>query len=520
MEKKENAASPSPNKLLSGPRLGLLLLLVWSAALAIWGFDPKVDLNGDNVAYLSLSRGILSGEGFCQTSDPACPPEKHFPPGYPLLLAAASLVSGDLLFLKALNGALLVACAFLLRALCLRLGLPPLLSLAAAFAVPANAHLLRSSTILMSEIPFLFWSLLLLWLAAAPASGRPFWKSPRFWAAAVVSAAAVYTRTAGVALPFGVVLALLAAKRRKEAAAFALANAALLLPWQIRNAGLAGESYASQLLAVNPYRPELGQAGAAELAARFGRNVARYLGEEIPSALAPAFHPDGPGAGGWILGILLVALAGRGLWKLPKGRALLGGVLLGSFGVMFLWPEVWGGVRFMLGTVPLLTVLALWGAQDLVSKKAKLPPAWAFAVPVLLLFGLGGVRTMARADYPAPWQRYKALAEWCSRNTPDTALVVARKPTLFWLWSSRRSVNYKLTTDADALIADLDSVGADYVVVEQLGYASTARNLVPAMQANPGRFAPVVAAQNPFTALYRFLPEPPPARSPESPSAE
>ena len=61
MEKKENAAAPSPNKLLSASRLGLLLLLVWSAALAVWGFDPKVDLNGDNVAYLSLSRGILSG---------------------------------------------------------------------------------------------------------------------------------------------------------------------------------------------------------------------------------------------------------------------------------------------------------------------------------------------------------------------------------------------------------------------------------------------------------------------------
>ena len=520
MERKENASAPSKNKILSGPRLGLLLLLAWSVGLAVWGFDPKVDLNGDNVAYVSLSRGILSGQGFCQVSDPACPPEKHFPPGYPLLLAAASLVSGDLLFLKALNGALLVACAFLLRALCLRLGLPPLLALAAAFALPANAHLLRSSTVLMSEVPFLFWSLLALLLAASSAGGRPFPRNPRFWCAAAVSAVAVYTRTAGVALPFGAVLALLVAKRRKEAAAFALANAALLLPWQIRNAGVAGESYASQLLMVNPYRPELGMEGFAGMAARFGRNVARYLGQEIPSALAPAFDPAGPGAGGWILGILLVALAGWGLWKLPKCRALVGGVLLGSFGVMFLWPDVWGGVRFMLGTVPLLTVLVLWGAHSLVSARAKVPPAWALAVPVLLLFGLGDVRAMARADYPAPWQRYRALAEWCSRNTPDTALVVARKPTLFWLWSSRHSLNYRLTTDADALIADLDSVGADYVVVEQLGYASTARNLVPAMQANPGRFAPVVAAQNPFTALYRFLPPTPPARSPESPSAE
>ena len=59
----------------------VLILLAWTVGLFVWGFDPKVDLNGDNVAYYSLATAMNEGRGYCQVNEPGCPPDKHFPPG-------------------------------------------------------------------------------------------------------------------------------------------------------------------------------------------------------------------------------------------------------------------------------------------------------------------------------------------------------------------------------------------------------------------------------------------------------
>ena len=493
----------------------VLILLAWTVGLFVWGFDPKVDLNGDNVAYYSLATAMNEGRGYCQVNEPGCPPDKHFPPGYPALLSLAMRVSADPVFLKAVNGALLAGGVLLAWGVALRLGFPPLLALGTAMLLPANAHLLRSATTMMSEIPFLFWSLLLLFLLLGlPEDDRRPWRRPVFWGAVLAAAAAVYTRTAGVSLLFGAVLFLAVERKRAAAGIFALAVSLLLLPWQLRNAMVpGGDSYADQLLMVNPYRPELGTVDAAGLLARFWENLVRYAGTEIPSGMLPFLGESA--VAGWVAGIALVALAAVGLKALPRRRSLVGFVLLGSFGVLLLWPPVWTGPRFMLGVLPLLVALAVWGATTLVRRFAGTDaPAWPCVLAVLLLFTLGDVRAMAKADYSAPWRNYKALAEWVGANVPKDAVVVARKPTLFWLWSGRTTTCYRLTVDDRELMAHLDSVGAGYVVLEQLGYASTARNLVPAMERNAERFAPVVATRPPVTALYRLLPPRPPREAP------
>jgi hypothetical protein len=50
----------------------------------------------------------------------------------------------------------------------------------------------------------------------------------------------------------------------------------------------------------------------------------------------------------------------------------------------------------------------------------------------------------------------------------------------------------------------LIDANVDYVVLEQLGYSSTARYLYPAIQKHPECFTPVMHLENPDTYLLQF----------------
>jgi hypothetical protein len=495
--------------------LTLLLLVGFFLACYLPAFDPKLDLNGDNAAYLALGKSLASGQGFHSIDEPGSPPGNHFPPGYPLFLSVLLQFSDNLIFLKAANGALFLAAAVLLLLLLRRLGTPPLFALGVSMALLANSHLVRFATILMSEIPFVVIAMgALLLLLQLPTEGedRP-WKSWRWWLLAALLVYGYYVRTAGVALLFGVLVHFAWNRRWQSTALTLVAFVAGVVPWILRGKALGGNSYIHQLFSVNPYRPELGQAGFGDLVHRFVENFTRYLHAEIPSALFPFLKVsyEGPvAAGEWIIGVLLVGLIGWGLWKLPSGRTAVGAYLVGSFGILLLWPEVWSGVRFMLGILPLLLALSLWGAHVLVRDVSGWqPPAlWPVLIAVALVFSssLAEVRAQAKAEYPPAWQAYVRLAEWVRDNTPANTVVVARKPQLFWVWSQRQTASYRLTTDAEALIAHMDSIHADLVVLEQLGYASTGRNLYPAMMKHQERFPRLLFIEQPvYTALHKFV---------------
>jgi hypothetical protein len=60
---------------------------------------------------------------------------------------------------------------------------------------------------------------------------------------------------------------------------------------------------------------------------------------------------------------------------------------------------------------------------------------------------------------------------------------------------------YKYTADAEELIEGLHQQNVRYVVLEQLGYASTGRYLVPAIQKYPLKFEVVYHVKDPDTYL-------------------
>lgn len=74
---------------------------------------------------------------------------------------------------------------------------------------------------------------------------------------------------------------------------------------------------------------------------------------------------------------------------------------------------------------------------------------------------------------------------------------------MLYMYAERPGVNYLYTDDARALIADLVKKNVDLVLVDALGYSSTYRYLIPAIQQYP-QFFPRALAYYENTGTYLF----------------
>ncbi len=479
-------------------------------------FDAKLDLGGDNAGYYILGQSLHSGQGYTDIHLPGAPAAKHFPPGYPAVLAVFMTISDSFEFLKWMNGLLFLGALLMLQRLFVRMTQNSLLSWTALGLTLLNAHLLRSSTILMSEIPFLFFSVATLsCLVKWKDSETPFWKSPWFWAMLVLSSASYHIRTAGLALIAGIGLYLLFEKKWTAAVGYGVGFIGLALPWFLRGKALGGNPYLQQLIQVNPYRPEEGVLTASGWLDRIQTNGWRYLTQEIPNGLFPkldvVYSLDEP-TGFFLYGSLLVILVVFGTFKMPKLRMMWAGYLAASAAIFLLWPEVWFGVRFMQPLIPFLLLAATvgaWEALKWAQNRFKLP-SWVASPYMLMAAGLIQLSavTKLRADSQDPvgsqYANYFNMGRYAGQNLPANAIIATYKPALFYLYAQRPCVRFPSLEDHDAFIAKLKEQGVTHVVVDQLGYSAIGRYVVPAIQKYPERFPLILQLPNPDTYLLQL----------------
>ena len=472
-------------------------------------FDSKLDMGGDNAGYYILGRALLQGEGYTNIHIPGTPAASHFPPGYPALLAVAMLFGKSFTWLKVVNGILFGAALWWFRSIAEKATGSTAFAWVAVLLVGLNSHLLRSSTIMMSEIPYTAASILALWtLLRWDPESKAFYRSYDFWLVVVLASAAFYIRTAGIALGAGIGLYLLFERRWAAAFTFGGAFFALYLPWVLRGRAVdAGSAYVDQLLSVNPYRPEEGQIDVSGLWDRIAENAGRYLGQELPNSMIPSltvdYNPEAPVSHPFV-GLLLLGLIVYGIVRLPKLRWLVAGYVLASFAIFLVWPSVWYGVRFIQPLVPVLVLSALYGAWELLRRVLPSWNPWWFAALGLLL--LAPVRTLndeAKLDYPMPYQNYFRLGEFAKANVPADAQFATTKPALWYLFAERKATRIPTEADPALFMQRLQEEGLNYVVVDQLGYGSVGRYFVPAYQAYPERFELVAQLPNPDTYIFK-----------------
>ena len=492
---------------------GILFLIFFFAYQ--YTFDSKLDLGGDNGGYYILGKALSSGQGYTNIHYIGNPPHSHFPPGYPALLAVFMFISDSVIFIKIMNGLLLAGSALLLYRVFFKVTKSPQLSFVSSVLILLNMHLLKYSTIMMSEIPFLFFGSLTLLLFLNSSEKEKFYKSPSFYGLIAVSSFAYHIRTAGIALIGGVILYLLIKKNWKFLLAYFAGFVALGIPWFLRGKSLGGgNKYIDQLFMINPYRPEEGTMQIGDWFTRFFNNLTRYISKEIPHGIFPGvkvdYSPDATEAQ-WLVGFICITLIVYGLIKLKNYRTFFIGYIGGTFAILLLWPDVWFSVRFMLPLIPILLFLIVYAVYELVSLiaerlkiKKTISPLIILVMAFFFLPQLKELHAKAKENYPRKFNNYFEAGKWASKNLPKNAVVSTRKPNLFYLTANRKLNRFKSTADYNQLLDALKEKQTTHVVLDQMGYSQTFRYLLPVIQSNPEKFTQIHLVSNPDTYLFSF----------------
>jgi hypothetical protein len=526
-----SASDPrQPTAVIDGParqRPDLLPYLYASLLILLFAFvytailDSKVEVVGDNAAYYILGKALYEGAGYTFINVPEAPPATLWPPGYPALIALTmTLWSSDFVAVKSANGIVfmlaLVAAFFLFR----RLSGNVHLAFVAAVAMLCNGHLLRSSTLIMSETLFLLCAVLVLLVGAYIAEAEEDFRRPQIYLLVLCLIAAFYVRTVGIFLFGSVCLILVWQRQWKYLALTTVGYILATLPWHLRGRNIdGGSAYISAWMRVNPYQPELGTIGLQDLLLRLFNNAERYISIEIPDGLFYYIVNNDLSVRqatttSVLSGIILVLLAGYGFYAFKRSRLLVVAYVGAVGGVLLIWPEVWSGTRFLQPLIPLLllgifnglwvlarVLLRRWVAVRYVHSLLLAPLLFIYYEDVEYLNELA-----KRGVYPQSWLNYFEVARWVDENTPADTIVACRKPNMFYLYANRRTVSYAFTPDAAELIADLERKQVDYVVAENLGFSSTRRYLLPAIEQEAERFSVVYKREDPDAWLFKFMP--------------
>jgi len=501
------------NKLFIRIIPGLLVLLLFLAVYS-YVYDAKLDLNGDNAAYFMLGKALAGGHGYVNLNSIEQTENNHFPPGYPAILSVLIKIFGESYNVpKLFNGLCFMGVLILLFYSGRELTASLPVVMITIFSLLLNSHLLRYSTIIMSELPFLLLSLLAIFFFSTSRKDSEFLKDSKFYLTILFIVGSFYVRSTGIALLLSIILYLLHKRHWQQALAYCGAFILLVAPWLIRGQILGGNSYLHQLIMVNPYRPGMGELGIVDLINRLFDNLSRYISTEIPSAVFSFIRVDYQSMVTpwlWFTGLTFIIVAGYGLWHLQKFRWLIVYYVLSTFGILILWPEVWVGVRFLLPILPFLVLGFFIGLETLIIKLGA-TKTWYFWLPGILLFAyitpLRNLHYQAIKPYDNSWVNYFEMAQYLQENEHDKVVVACRKPVIFYLHANTFTTNYKYTTDQTLLIQDLRDKKVTYVVLEQLGYSSTLRYLFPVFRDQPDLFEIIKQNDKPNTYLVQLLEE-------------
>ena len=489
----------------------IILLLIVSTFLYTYTFDAKLDLNGDNVDYYLLSKSLVEGKGYTTIWYPNSPAYTHRPPGYSMLIAAAMLLGfKSFVAVKWLNFLLFAGLIILFYQICRNIFDNKALSVTAAGLIAVNFHLIHFAWQMMSEISFLFFIVLTFYfLIKTEESKKPLLKNPFLWLMIFGLSASYHIKTVGISMLLAVLVYLGFQRDWKKAVTVFAGFTALALPYYLRNKMLGvGSGYLKYVAYKNPYQRELGTMGLTDYIERIISNGSRYLSIEIPHGMLPFIDETKVTTMGWIAGLLITALCVFALWRLKKYRKLIFSLFAVNFGILLLWPEVWVGIRFMIPLLPFLFLLLVAALWELLKPFRDKPAYLYILLPLFLLANkamYSAYNQTARYGYPPAYTNYFNMAAWAAQNTAPHDIFIARKPQFFYLFSGRQTNTYLYISDDRKLIQNIEDNGAKYVVIDQLGYGSTPRYLVPAIQKHASLFKVVHQIPKPDTYLLQFL---------------
>ncbi len=418
----------------------------------------------DDGVYLISARALAAGEGYRFTHLPGAPAAVHFPPGWPLLLAVLWKAWPDfpanLAMFRYVNPALAaaaaaLACAYGIR----RLRIAPAVAVVATVVFAATLPVLTLYGVLFAEPLFLLVSIGALFTAdRAVREGG----AASAALAGVLAGVAALVRSTGLAFLAAIPMALLFARRRRDAAVAFGVMLAFVVPWQLWATVHAQELAPPLRGNYGPYLPWLLDA-VRERGAPFLLAIAAENVQALQRTLAVVFFPVGVRPVRPLLVVLLVvvfALGFHAVWR--RSRAFCCAAAAYAVIVLF-WP--YAPDRFAWAVWPLAGLVLAAGALEagLLARFAGLPRgarAACAALAAVAAVAVAGAAFYTARGVSRGWadiaqrrnaERLAPIAEWVNAHTAPDDVVAADGDPLIHLYTGRRVVPVHILTPDEYL---------------------------------------------------------------------
>lgn len=473
-------------------------------------FDKKPDLNGDASSYYMLANSISSGHGYKDISNVNMPHTNVFPPGYPLLMSAVMIFTDSIIAQKVLNGFMLFLAAVIFFLWLRKIGKPVNLGFVTAIVIIANWAVLKFATVMMSEMSFILVLALALYLLTCLKDDK-FYKDKYFYLLIFVATYGIHIRTQGITLVLGVLVYFLFNKKWLQSAAFIVGVILLSLPWHIRNSMYdIGGRYVDQFFMVNPFRPEEGYVTASQFIARGFDTLGMLISQALPNSVFPYlgvnYYEKAPFSQ-WLVGLVQLGVIGVGFWQFKKYKWFFIGCTLAVGAVLFAWSAP-SENRYITTLLPLLDIGMIVGLYTVICKilpkNVKFSPLILLGILIFAFPRLEERHKIGKMPILPSYANFISIAKQMDRPEFHDKVVSSRKPSVFYTYSKTFVCWYLYSSDRTKVVENLINNKADYVVLEQLGYASTALYLFPVIENNPDLFETVMHIPNPDTYLLKF----------------
>lgn len=404
----------------------------------------------DDGLYMILAKAISTGQGYRFINLPGAPAGVHYPPGYPLLLAAlsglASGIPGNPLVFATANMVFLGLGAAFLYVLALRAGMSSPLATFCALAGFLMPPALWMNTALFSEPMWLGLAIpWLVWADRADRDGSLDARTALMLGASAGGIALVRTQAATLALALVFILSV--RRRWKPAALVLTAVVVVLLPWQLFIARHAGEIPAAVSAKYGPYFSWFVQGLRAEGPHLLIATVARNVGSSF-AIIKALFAPVG---GPWLAIVLLGAPAIAAAWRLARRTPVVFMAVVAHAGIILMWP--FEPQRFIWTSWPFVALWICAGAAELWEQSRRIGHSrWTPArVLVAIDAGFLGLAAVGTTAFMLSTGAYRAIARgqakritptvaWVQQHTTPGALVASDDETAVFLYTGRRAV--------------------------------------------------------------------------------
>lgn len=448
-----------------------------------WYSPPRFDGAG----YAVLARSIATGRGYRAIDHPDEPRHAHFPPGYPLALAAVDRSVGDAPRVLHLFSAICAVGATLAahRWFCLLFGARTGLVMGLALAV--NWAWTRAGGGIQSEPLFELlgqFAILAAWRARRADDLK------HGVGLGALLGAACLTRHVAIALTVAVLIDLAFARKWRALAAASLTNAIIVAPWAAWVVWVSTQAEGAT-------QAELLSAGAGGWLPRVGSQLVFYA-QRIPDHLTGPFVEVATVfqrssailivANALAITTSLIVLVGwvRLLGK-PR-RRLAGLILLTTLGILLVWPFTEAG-RFLVPLIPCLLIGGVegltWILRGLLGRSTRRNSLHLIAALLLLASALpyatydvvkGGARSRESGH-----RDFDAACAWIAGQaaTARPGPVLTRHPGEVFLQTGRQALDVSTSERAGARDADPVEVAATiakfnvaYLLIDDGRYAN------------------------------------------------